>query len=188
MKKLRRALEKMRKSEKTRQALNAKAEAAADGESDNKMAKCLGGKTAINKAVTMADPMILQQFKEVLSRREIRICKDPQKELCSGLVDSQYPFCVRKGRHVLKFLVKDNAARDVFERTVNAFKDQCNAAAKGAKSLHLSCLSIATIFLRGPGRGPLLCVCGCTLPSCEQGSSWKGRRTIMESPNPSTAP
>lgn len=125
MKKLRRALNKMRKSEKTRKALNAKAMAAADGDSENRMAKCLGGRTALSKAVTMSDPLILQQFKEVLGKKEMRVVKEPANELLSGMHDATYPFCVRRGRHVLKYLVKPDEKRAVLERTVGQFKEKC---------------------------------------------------------------
>lgn len=137
MKKMRRALEKMRRSEKTRQALNAKAEKAMEGDVENRLAKCLGGRTAISKAVTMSDPLVIQNFKEFQSKKEMKVCKDPLKELCAGMSDAARPFCVRKGRHVLRLLVKNEESRLVFERTIHCFKEQCMASSS-QKSLPLN--------------------------------------------------
>lgn len=119
MKKLRVALTKLLASQKSRKEKDMAD--AANGA--NKLAKTLAGRTSIQKSVNMTDPMILQCFKDVLQAKEIRMVKDVNEELTGGASDASRPYCLRKGRNILKFMVKNDVSRAVLERTIDSFRE-----------------------------------------------------------------
>ena len=89
----------------------------------SKLQRTLAGRTSIQKSVNMTDPLILQGFKEVLGSKEIRMVKDVNEELTGGVCDACRPYCLRKGRNILKFMVKNDQARSVLERTIDSFRE-----------------------------------------------------------------
>ena len=115
MKKMRTALTKLQNSKKNKQNKD---------DQEDKIARTLNGRTSIAKAVGMNDPMILQCIKEVIQHREIRMVKDPAAELVNGITDAARPFCIRKGRNIMKHLVKADDARVVLEHTINSFREK----------------------------------------------------------------
>lgn len=116
MKKMRTALTKLRSSLQNKKK-------ASEDEDHNKLARTLQGRTNLAKSVSMSDPLLIQGIKEILQQKEIRMLKDPVQELVNGSSDAARPFCIRKGRNILKLLVKSDEARGVLEKTVNAFRE-----------------------------------------------------------------
>ena len=115
MKKMRTALTKLQNSKKNKQDKD---------DQEGKIARTLNGRTSIAKSVGMNDPMLLQCIKEVIQHREIRMIKDPDAELVNGVTDAARPFCLKKGRNIMKYLVKSDDARSVLDRTINNFRDK----------------------------------------------------------------
>ena len=115
MKKMRTALTKLQNSKKNKQNKD---------DQEGKIARTLNGRTSIAKAVGINDPMLLQCIKDVIQHREIRMIKDHAAELVNGVTDAARPFCIRKGRNIMKCLVKSDDARSVLERTINNFRDK----------------------------------------------------------------
>ena len=100
MKRMRSALEKTRKA----------AEAKKDGAQGKKAAKnMLAGRTNFNKVITDGDYAIIQLFKDVASKRGMKVVKDIEKDIGSTSAEAMRPFVLRKGRNISKFLVRDEA-------------------------------------------------------------------------------
>lgn len=81
----------------------------------------LNGRTNLNKAISDSDPDVFKNFKALQGRRPMRAIKD-STELSSGDADLAQPFVLRKGRNLLKFLLKDETQRGILEVTFNKFK------------------------------------------------------------------
>ena len=118
---MRKALEKTRAQQQKKKASQTDATPVEAG-TDAKMQKCLVGRTNLGKAVNCTDPKILQGFKEIFSKKEVKVVKNPQSELCNGFSDATRPYLLHKGRNIQKYLVKDDDVRAVLERTVDQFR------------------------------------------------------------------
>ena len=131
MRKMRTALTKLRSSLQNKKKVS-------EDEEHNKLARSLQGRTNLAKSVSMSDPLLIQGIKEVLQQKEIRMLKDPLAEMVNGSSDAARPFCIRRGRNILKFLVKSDEARGVLEKTVNAFRDTLLAGPSNKNVNHYS--------------------------------------------------
>ena len=131
---LRRAVQDMRG---LRKALKKMKPVPASTDDDNSKAKnVMNGRTnlSLGKAVNLTDPQLLQGFKEILPKREIRTVKDP-KELV-GFAEAARPFLVRKGRSVLRLLAKTDAHRTMLDNTIENFR-QTVVKSQDTKSVRL---------------------------------------------------
>ena len=122
MRRMRKSVDKLRKQKK------AKAENST-GEPSNRIKNVLKGRTALSKAVDDTDPKILHKFKEVLNARPMRVIKDPGSDLCNGVADISRCYVIKKGRNIMKVLLRDEEQRAIFESTVNQFRTKFTSSA-----------------------------------------------------------
>ena len=117
---LRRAVQDMKG---LRKALKKMKPVPASTDQDNAKAKnVMNGRTnlSLGKAVNLTDPPLIQGFKEILPKREIRTVKDP-KDLV-GFTEAARPFLIRKGRNVVRLLAKTDTHKAMLENTVEQFR------------------------------------------------------------------
>lgn len=124
MGKMRKAIEKARKQKKAKGPVQP---APAEGqESDSAASRALVGRTNFSKVLLDSDPPIIKHFRSHCSKRPMRAVKGPE-ELTAGNADSSVPFVVRKGRNILKLLLKDHDLKGDLEATLQAFDKKLEA-------------------------------------------------------------
>ena len=79
----------------------------------------MAGRTSLAKSVNMTDPMCLQTIKDILGKRDVKTVKDISE---LQVQDASRPFLIKKGRHILRALAKQESQRTLLENTVQEFR------------------------------------------------------------------